>query len=272
MERTTRMKCEIFIVSFRRDFSYLMFCLGSIKKFAVGFTGVTILVPDKDVPVLAPLLHGWKHEFPVSVMGFDQASHPRQHLHHCIKKCQADQYCPGADYILFLDSDCVFREPVTPDDYIIDERPVLLIESYTALESRKDPACCWKKGTAEVLGFVPEFATMLRHPTVYHKYFLNKFRSYIECVHISPFEKYALSCDPSFPVGFNDFNNLNSYVHKLYPSFYHIIDLTGHPERRPHDKLIQYWSHGPIDKPQENTLDGKTRTVIPIEEIQKLLA
>lgn len=266
------MKCEIFIVSHRKDFDYLMFCLGGIKKFAVGFSGVTILVPSEDVSVLAPHVRGWQHEFPLSVMGFNQEPEPKCHLHHCVKKCQADQYCPSADYIMFMDSDCVFREPVTPDDYIINTRPVILMESYKALEARNDPACCWKKGTTEVLGFVPEYETMRRHPTAHWKDTFRNFRDHIVDFHNLPFEMFALSRDPSFPVGFNDFNNLNSYAQRVYPDKYHFIDITDHPELRPRDKLIQYWSHGPINKPQENTLDGKVRTVTPIEEIQKILA
>lgn len=266
------MNMEIFIVSHAKDFEYLLCCLGSIQKFCSGFSGVTVLVPYPDLSKLIPHIHQWKGETKISLLGFDQVPEPRSHLHHCIQKCHADQHCPGADLVLFMDSDCVWREPVTPEDYLIDKKPVLIVKSWAALSREKSGSVCWLPGTTEVLGFVPTHETMQRHPTVHWVSMFPRFRNHVSFYHQQPFDEYALSCKPDFPVGFNDFNNLNSFAQKFMEDSYHIIDVSDHPELRPRDKLIQYWSHGPIDKPQENVLDGVKRIVVPIKEITQLLS
>jgi hypothetical protein len=176
-----------------------------------------------------------------------------------------------AGLVCYIDSDCIFREPVKPDDYMVDDKPVMLVESYAALKRKNDGAVCWQKGTADVLGFNPTHECMRRHPAVHWTITLQCFREHIEDVHNKDFDSYAMSRKHDFPVGFNDFNNLGAFAHRFMPSSYHIVDLTDHPERRPRDKIIQYWSHSPIDKPQDNWLDNKKRTVVPIEEIKKIL-
>lgn len=244
------------------DKPWLEWCLKSIQKFATGYKEIVVLVPRSE--------ENQFRKIPARLCSFEQAKPPKGHLHHCIQKCRADHWCKG-DCILFLDADCVFREPVSiPDEYFVDGKPVLLMESYESMERSGCPALVWRAGTEEVMGFRPVYEFMRRHPAVHWRDLFQSFRDYITGIHNQQFEPYALSRKPGNPVGFNDFNNLGAYAARFMADRYHFIDLTGWPELRPRDHLIQYWSHGGLNQPQDRWLDGKLERVIPLEEIKAL--
>lgn len=262
------MNVDIFIVTHAKDSEWVHYCLLSIDKFAKGFERVLLMVPLQDYELFNPMQ---KLHSKVKVIPFYQAPPPLGHLHHCVIKCSADQFGGFTDYFLFMDSDCIFREPATPEDYFIGGKPVLLCESYESLQLRNAGETCWKEGTSRTLGFVPTHECMRRHPAVHYGFILKKFREHVEVLHGVEFLAYALSQKPDHPVGFNDFNNLGAFVRRFHSDRYHLIDLTNHPERRPRDKLIQYWSHGGLDNPQERWLDGRSERIVPREEIKKVL-
>lgn len=261
------MRTDIIIVTYSKDKAWLEHCLASIQKFAAGFHKILVAVPDWEAGEFREMcdLHG------AQLCGFPQVRDRRGHLHHCLMKCTANKLDPEADLFLYMDADCIFINPVTPADYMMDGKPVLLIESYASLERRKDPAVCWMHGTSHVLGFVPKYECMRRHPAVHHAQVLRSFKEWVEQRHGRSMESFALSQSQTFPVGFNDFNNLGAYAFRFHQEKYTIIDLTNNRGLRPKDKLLQFWSHGPIDKPQENWLDNQKRIVVPIEEIRKIL-
>ena len=81
------MKVEIFIVSFLRDAEFLRYCLKSIDKFATGFSGVTVVIPNRDVDAMR-----WvKQEFGARLCGFDEAPNKGM-LHHEYQKIIADKW------------------------------------------------------------------------------------------------------------------------------------------------------------------------------------
>jgi hypothetical protein len=173
---------------------------------------------------------------------------------------------------LFLDADCLFREPTSVSDYFVDGKPVLLMESYASMQKEGNPAVCWLPGTTDVLGFMPTHEFMRRHPAVHCRELFSAFRSHVEKVHQQPFEPYALSRRHENPCGFNDFNNLGAFAKHYMPERYYFIDLTNAPFMRPRDHLIQYWSHRRPDEMQERWLDGQKKNVCPLAEIRRLLA
>lgn len=96
--------------------------------------------------------------------------------------------------------------------------------------------------------------------------------NHIQKVHGLSFLSYVLTQKPNYPQGFSEFNALGSWVLKNARDNYHIIDVGAHPEQRPKEKLLQMWSHGPMEKPQEVWFDGKLQKIVPIDMIQKVLS
>jgi hypothetical protein len=253
-------KVEIFIVSYLKDLDYLKYCLRSIQKFARGFSGLTILVPSVESEAFQ-----WMGALGFNVRHY-KAPEDRNywHLAHQLQKCRADEWCPNADWILHMDSDCIFTEPVTPQDYFVGGRAVLLYRHYSQLKDTP-----WQATVETALKHPAPYLTMIRHPSVYHRDLYPFTRRLITEAHEKNFDDYVMSCKPSFPWGFSEFSTMGTVA--MRPEFrdsYHFIDVGR--EGRPKDKLTQFWSLSPIDKPQN--LPSVGGTVVPMDIIRKVLA
>lgn len=257
---------DIFIVSFRRDVEFTNYCLRSIAKFAEGFHRVVLLVPKTDADLftndcLKPeLIRLFNDDDKPSLYlkTFDQVP-DKGMLHHEAMICSADMFC-NADYILHMDADCVFKEPVTPDDYFVNGKPVLLKESFDRLEAN---CRFWQQAVEKALGFKPQYETMRRHPAVHPRWLYAKVREAVEKHTGKPFVDYVLSCQNHFPQGFAEFPTLGAWALQYAPDAHHWIDRDTQPE--PPHKLRQFWTHGGVDmvwKP-----DGGKRVRQILEEI-----
>lgn len=260
------MKTDIFIVSFLKDVEWLKLCLRSIQKFATGFEQVMVALPSQDmfevINILAKDENG-KWTFPVHTRSYSDDP-DNGHMMHQVQKCCADVYCPQADFILHMDSDCIFTEPVTPGDYLVDGKPVLLIDLWENVGA----AQIWRGPTERAVGWNTLHETMRRHPAVHYRWIYYALRDRIEELH-GPFFQYILGQKGTDQYEFSEFNALGQIAVSRVPERYHIIDLS--KEKRPHDKLLQFWSHGQLDQPQHVWIDGVETQVVPIEHARKIL-
>src|SRR3990167_1930136 len=234
------MKTSILIVTHAKDKEWLEPCLKSIFKFCSGFHEVVVALPNRDKAELFPILT----RYPVKSWGFDEVE-GHGFNHHQAVICMADQICEDADLILHVDVDCMFVEPVTLQDYIINDKPVLLIENYERFRTVHPGVFYWKQCTEKALGMPCTYETMRRHPAVHWKETYCKTREMVESAHKKPFLQYMLEQKDSFPQTVSEFNMLGSVAAHFYKDRYHIIDLEH--QARPKDKLIQFWSHGGLN-------------------------
>lgn len=244
------MNTTILIASYSKDKEYLLWCLKSIRKFATGFDGVTVVVPWQERQQFADITDQAIIQFYVRIE--DQS---RWQLHAQVAKCFADRYCPLSNFILHMDSDCIFTEPVTPQDYFVDGKPVMLIEEFSRM-----PDSPWKAVTERALGMPVQFETMRRHPQLHPLGLYAAMRKRIEEVHKKPFQDYVLGCAGGFPFGFSEHCALGAFAlsRPEWADKYHWIDLA--KEQAPKEKVKQFWSIGPIDQPQ-GTPHDKDRLV-----------
>jgi hypothetical protein len=256
------MKTGILIVTHIKDCAWLQYCLRSIKKFATGFAEVMLVVPCDELSHFV----AEARTFECRVAGFDQAPPPYGHLDHQVQKCLADSHLSDCDFILHLDSDCMFIEPVTPDDYFVDGKPVLLLQSYKSLSADVQG---WKAVTEKALGIETPFETMRRHPAVHYKTIYQPVREAVAAEHGMRFRKYVLAQKATFQYGFSEFNTLGAWVVANCPTKYQLIDVGTMP--RPKDKLVQFWSHSPPGKPQNVYINSKLETIIPADYAEKVL-
>jgi len=255
------MKTQILIVSYSKDKPYLEYCLRSIRKFATGFSGTTVVVPSTEASEFASLVAG----FGMTMMTYDRDQNAAKwHLHAQAQKCWADTYCPEADFVLHTDSDCVFTEPVTPEDYFIEAKPVMLMESYARLGDNP-----WQDVVQRVLKHAVKFEFMRRHPQVNPIGVYSALRQHINRTHGVPFEQYVLAQKPTFPWGFTEHNVIGAfaYYHPDWKDKYHWWEVDG-SRPVPHEKLAQFWSLAPID--QEQSLPHAGGRGTPLAEFQRL--
>lgn len=255
------MKVSILIVSHAKDIEWLRWCLRSIKRFASGFHQVVIAWPVQEQDQL------WGKIEPDSgavVRLFVEADPPLGQLHHQVQKCLADEYCRDADFILHFDSDCVFREPVVPEDFFVDGKPILLYDSWT----KSGFGVQWRAPTELALKTSRTFDTMRWMTMVYSRETYALFREHISVYNEIGFTDYVLAQKPTYPQGFSEFNALGNFALSDHPEKYSLWNLSEKPW--PKVKYIQFWSHGGLDRviPEEGQeFRGKT----PRQVIESIL-
>jgi hypothetical protein len=255
-------KVGILIVTYLKDIEWLEYCLRSFQKFATGFDQVTIAIPRQGSAPLKKLAA----TYGVSVWVFDEVF-GKGHLHQNAIKCMGDAIMPMMDYVAHIDSDCCFTEPVTPEDYFIDGKPVLVMEPYADIA--EDNRRGWKPVTEMAVGFPVTYEFMCRHPAVHPKNLYYQTRKLVEKVTREEFLSFVLRQKSTFPYGFCEFNTLGAYAFENMHNAYHWIDVS--KERRPRDKLIQFWSHATPDEELEFRFNGEKHKLIPRVFMDKLL-
>lgn len=258
-------RVEILLVSYFKDVLWAEYCLKSINRFATGFSGITVVVPRRD----RALFKKPSEDAGAKLKVFDEVS-GKGHLHHEIIKCRADEYCQDVDYILHIDSDSILREPITPDDYLIGEKPVILMQAYEDFKTLQPNVLHWQRATKIALGFEPEYEFMRQLPLLYPRWLYRKVRDAVEAYVSRPFDIFVLSRAHNGLPDFSEFNALGAIAYKNHHAEFEWIDCGKNGYG--HQKLIQFWSQSPPDKPQEIWLDGKKIEIVPIEMIQKVLA
>jgi hypothetical protein len=235
---------------------YLEWGLKSIQKFARGFDSTVLVVAKEEEAHFNKFLNIAK------VKTYDRVTDPvRWQINAQAMKCMADTFC-DSDFILHTDSDCVFTEPVTPDDYFVNRKPVMLIRKFATLQNNP-----WREPTERALGFPCEWETMARHPQVNPRRLYNDVRSRMENLHHKHFVDYVLVQKADFPWGFSEHCTLGAFAHydPYWHGEYHWIDTNR--DARPKDKLYQAWSHSPPNLNQALPHGGSST---PLELYRKL--
>lgn len=254
------MKVWVNYVTFARDLDWLRYSLESFKKYCKGFSGVTIVVPTWDYQKFLQFERYSEPGCPVLVKDFLEMP-GKGFVHHLAMKCCADLTSPQADFIIHLDPDSLAKEPITPEDYFIDGKPVIVGEEYGFLREYFPERADWKIGVDHALGIDAKHETMCRHPAIHHRDTYKKTRERVEEVHSTPFVDYMLKQKNSFPQSVGEFNTLGAVALKWFPEKYHLWDCTQERRKRldeikknrelkighPNDKIWQGWSYRGVD-------------------------
>ena len=212
---------SIFIRTYHRDIKWLNYCLSAIHKNLVGWDEIVICIPTGQESLLS---HLTKEKVVTCNIYKDD------YLYQQYSKLQAHKYCKG-DYILYVDSDVIFKHNADVRDYFHNNKPVILKANYNSVGG----AICWKKPTEKLFKENINFEYMRRAPQLFH-------RSTLEMINESfpDLENYIMS-QPYRQ--FSEFNVLGFYAEKMQPESYEIIDITnGVPEWLPENRSHQFWS------------------------------
>jgi hypothetical protein len=230
-------KMDIFIGSYARDFPYLKYCLRSVNRFAEGFHKLHLFIPVEDLVAL------------YREVGFDRISrenwklHPvnvwpgKGMLHHLYLVMTADKLAPEADFIFHMDSDCIFTERVTPEDFLDGDKPVLMYGSYQFLgpDVKK-----WQDCVHAALGWKPVNEFMRRHGIVHIPKVYEQTRIAIERHTKRSLSEYLYSGRNQYPQSFCDFPTLGEIAWRHFRDRYHWINVETDPQ--PRSRIHQSWS------------------------------
>jgi len=207
---------------------------------------------------------------PVCISLFDEWPEKGM-LHHMLQIMRADEWCPDADFIAHMDADCIFTEPVTPEDYIQDGKPILRYEYFSKINQRHSGVGRWQECCQKCLPFPVLHEAMRCHPEVYHRGLYARARDLIAATVHKSCDDYVHEQQNAFPQTFCEFNTLGNVALHDFPEQYLAIEQTG-DRVTPHNKLQQFWSHGAIDQPQTVWVLGRETSVVPIDFIKHVLA
>lgn len=238
--------------TYSRDLAWTDVSLQSFRKFASGFSEVVVVVPTVDLDKFLYLEKKFSTpNCPVLIKTFLEFP-GKGFVHHMAMTCYADVFMPRSSFVLHMDPDCLFHSKVTPDDYFVDGKPVLIIEPYEAIQiAGHKGRYGWKKLTEGTLKFACPYETMCRHPAVHYKWIYKAMREWIESQHTTPFIDLVLRSQNEFPQDFGEFNTLGSYAWERHRDKYHFIDRGFNSEMNdPVSKVTQLWSYTGIGTPE----------------------
>lgn len=241
-------KTTILIVSYKRDFRYLKYCLRSVQKFCSGFAVCRVFVPEQDVQECEALFTP-KESMPITVSGFNEWP-GKGMLHHMLLVLHADELCPESDLILHTDSDCVFTKPITPESFMVEGKPILYYASYRWLITQQANLSCWQDAVERALGWRPLFEFMRRHPAVHWRQVYAKTRALIEDYHKISVAEFMQKQRNEFPQSFAEYPTLGEVAWNYFKKQYHWIDQQNNELDKSH--IHQAWSHR--DPVQEDML------------------
>lgn len=215
------MTTDIFIRTYHKDVPWLKYCLRSIVKYCTGFRQVVICIPENQVGHLQPM--GLTLEKIVACKDYGK----QDYLGQQISKLSVHKYT-DAEAVLYVDSDCVFDKPVTPETFLENGKPVIYKTDY----SKVGDAICWKVPTEKFIGQSLQYEYMRRLPLFY-------FTSTIANIN----QNFSnLEADILALPGFSEFNLIGAYAEINESDKYLFKDTDLHNPVEP--VIRQKWSWG----------------------------
>jgi hypothetical protein len=264
------MTCDILIVSCEKHYPWLKWALRSMVKFASGFRQIMVAIPDTDMSGL----NSWLAEFsnnqgvPIRFKMFQDWPDKGFLCHEWQITC-ADQFT-DADFICHMDSDTLFCEPVSPADYFIDGKPVLMYATYHWLVTTQQANLgMWQIAVEKAIGGQSINEFMRRHPAVHPRAVYKQTRECIEKHTGRHAMEYIHSCDNAFPQGYCEFNTLGEVAWRHMHDSYRFWNQETEGFIKPH-KVVQFWSHSSPEIAQSPYFRDKPFECTP-ESLLKIL-
>ena len=220
----SRPDVSIFIRTYEGDFAWLDYCLRSIRLHLAGWSEVVVCVPRGQEAGLRPLL---TTERLVTCEPFAD-----DYVGQQVSKLLAHRHARGK-FVLFVDSDVVFRKGASVEDYFRDGRPVIRKERYDELSF--PAARCWQPIVEELFGVRPEWEYMRNGGVMaFDRETLLRFEERFPDI-----EAYAKGRPYR---SFTEFNYLGFFAEQTHPGLYRFVDLRRDPAGpTPH---VCFWSWG----------------------------
>ena len=215
------MKVSIFIRTYHKDIKWLNWCLKSIHKNLTGWDEIVICIPKGQQSLLSHLTAEKVVTCPI---------YRDDYLGQEISKIQAHKWCKG-DYILFVDSDVMFKPGAKVRDYFYEGKPIIMKADYNSVGD----AICWKKPTEKLFKTTIDFEFMRIAPQLFVRETLEEFNK--------AFPKIESYIQEQPYREFSEFNALGYFAETNCKYDYSIIDVTkGVPNYLPENKCKQMWS------------------------------
>ena len=232
--------CDIVIRSYWRDFDWLAYSLRSIEKFYTGFRDTIVIVPEKSTAWLSQYAINTENIRLIVCEDFKD-----DYLGQQVSKLYVDQVS-DAEFICHLDSDCIFRRPISNMQLVLGGKPICYFRSIKEL-SRHYP---WKEPTENILGLKVQYDFMQSPPFCYPRWLYKNVRNWCLQSKGMSLKSWILSRPPR---GFSEFNYLGAYCYQHHPNAMHWMPIS---ESNVQERFCEwYWSWERINNQRRETLE-----------------
>lgn len=215
----------IFIKTYLADLKWLQYCLASIAKYAPSFD--IVIVADENC---RKIIDGWGlTREKVYYVKPDYEGY----LHQQEIKLRAFEWV-GSEYILYVDSDCIFTREATKETFLDNGNPILLKTPYEDIPE----VMFWKTTTEDAIGFEVNYEYMRRQPLVYRTETIRNL-----------WEDYSIRFMPKLRIAknrqFSEFNLIGAYIEAYESEYYKLINTRDGFDESP---VRQFWSYSGLNK------------------------
>jgi hypothetical protein len=229
-------KTDIFIKTYPKDYPWLEYCLRSIVKFASGFRRVIVISPDTN----------FGFEIPRGIEVQLVQDREPGYLWQQAVKLRADAYT-DADEILFMDSDCIFTEQVSPETFKRGDKVLWMMTPWSEVTDQNAREQ-WLPSMTRFLGHVPAYEFMRRHPFLFPRWLFDELRKFCDFMHGMDLDKYIMNSG-----AFSEFNSAGGYAFSAHNDKFVWMDTS--KEASPPVVVMQHWSHGGLDDAAKGKMD-----------------
>lgn len=219
---------DLFLKTWTGDLAWVDYLVRSIDRYCTGFRKLVVVSDSDQFRRPEKMLCEWVKR--------DEERKP--YLSQQAHKLYADIYT-DADYLLHVDSDCVFVRPVTPNDFFQDHRPIWLMTEWANVDA--DCRRAWFDVVAKFMGEPSTHEGMRRHPQLLPRWFYQSLRGFCIGKHGQTLWNYVME-QPNRD--FTEFNCAFAYAKKWHEDRFTFLDT--HKDPFPPDYMRQFWSYGGI--------------------------
>lgn len=253
---------QVFISSYAKDFPWLRICLHSLRVHSEGFLPPVVCVDGPDIRGVEQIRN---QVFPQARIVVKDGKRGQGMARAMLAMMDCHRLSPDkADFYYLVGSDCTAFRRFTPEMHFFRGKPALIWGYYSEFINDSG-LMAWQSGTERIMGFSPAKEYMRRLPIIYPKELFEPFRAYVEQLHKTPFDQLIYRLKET-GCAVSESNLMGAYADKFMPELYSWLHVGDNPDyleyRTPEsDSLIQWWSHGGMDRPAEACLSyapGKT--------------
>lgn len=230
-------KVDIFIKSYHADFKWLDYCVKSIDKFVKNVNKIIIVIPKKD-----------SRYFNINLSPKFELHKKREvgkgYLFQQYVKLTAHHYS-DADYIMFVDSDCIFLRETDLVDLVKDGKSRMLMTKYSEILELKDQCYVWKAPTEKVFNTEVEYEFMRSSFLIYKRSTLQNFEKWF------PYDllTYIISQEH-----FSEYNVLGAFAYFFERDQYNFVDTQDWTDENPFGR--QYWSYSGLTNSEREEIES----------------
>jgi hypothetical protein len=231
------MRADIFIKTYAGDVGWLAQCVKHLRHYAQGFRRIVVVAP----PEIEGQVRGSGLLAEDLLIKLNEPEDGYIFQQQC--KLNAHNFT-DADYVCFVDSDCLAKRHFRPEDFFVNGKPHFL---YTPWENLDASAHHWRAGTETVLRQSVPYEFMRRHPAFYPRHVLQGIDAWFQSTHHLAASQFMRQHGRA--LGLSEFNIMGAWSW-----FYRRDDFTWLStvtDSFPPDFVEQFWSYGGPDHPSQ---------------------